>query len=73
MRQHHGIKVGDLVKYKHAMFEEDGDVHLVAQTWTSKDGDGHGGPATIIVLHGHSIRHRAHNFIVISQARKREV
>ena len=69
MRSHHGIKVGDLVKHKHEIFEEYGGVHLVAEAWISKVGDGRGGPSTHIVLHGHNIQHRAKNFIVISKGK----
>ena len=75
MRQYHGIKVGDLVKFKHDMFDALGDVHLVTKAWTSGDGnDSLAGPSGHIVLHrGNDIQHRAKNFIVISKARKREV
>tara|TARA_R110002020_G_scaffold53950_2_gene150754 strand:- start:245 stop:457 length:213 start_codon:yes stop_codon:yes gene_type:complete len=70
MKQHHGIQVGDLVKYKHTMFEAGGEVHLVAEAWTSKVGVARDGPSTHIVLHGHNMQHRAKNFVVISRGRK---
>tara|TARA_Y100000310_G_scaffold23344_1_gene22305 strand:- start:2223 stop:2435 length:213 start_codon:yes stop_codon:yes gene_type:complete len=70
VRQHHGIKVGDLVKFKHQMFEKHGAVHLVTKAWVSKDGDGHGGPSGHIVLHGGVAQHRTANFVVISRGRK---
>ena len=66
------IQVGDLVKFKHAMFEKDGEVHLVAEAWTSKVGLARAAPSTHIVLHGQlgNIQHRAKNFIVISRGIK---
>jgi hypothetical protein len=73
MRQHHGIKVGDLVKFKHDMFENLGTVHLVTEVLVSdvKVACASNDVAVNIRLHGNSgITHRAHNFIVISKGRK---
>jgi len=71
MKQYHGIQVGDLVKFKHHIFDEFQPVHLVTKAWISKDGDGRGGPSGHIILHrGDDIQHRANNFVVISRGRK---
>jgi hypothetical protein len=66
------IQVGDLVKFKHHIFDEFQPVHLVAEAWMSKDGDGYGGPSGHIVLHGNHVQleHRANNFVVVSRGRK---
>jgi hypothetical protein len=66
------IQVGDLVKFKHHMFDGLQPVHLVAEAWVSKDSDGYGGPGEHITLHGNHIQleYRAKNFIVISRGRK---
>ena len=62
------IQIGDLVKFKYDMFENEGPVHLVTKAWISKDGDGRDRFSGHIVLHrGDDIQHRAHNFIVISR------
>ena len=72
MKQHHGIKVGDLVKFKHHIFDGLQPVHLVAEAWTSKEGNGYGGPGEHIMLHGNHVQmeYRAKNFVVISRGRK---
>jgi len=63
------IQVGDLVKFKHHIFDEFQPVHLVSKAWTSKEGNGYGGPGEHIVLHGHGMQHRAKNFIVVSKGK----
>ena len=66
VRQHHGIKVGDLVKYKHHMFGEHGAIHLVTKAWCAAGADY--APSHYIILHdGDGIQHAASNFIVISR------
>ena len=66
------IQVGDLVKFKHDMFDLPATIHLVAAAWTSSDGDGRGGPADHITLHGNHVQlqHRAKNFVVVSRGRE---
>jgi len=66
-KQRHGIKVGDLVKFKHHIFDGMQPVHLVTEILA---------PSTYsdtvnIRLYGNSgITHRAKNFIVISRGRQ---
>tara|TARA_R110002020_G_scaffold97471_3_gene232415 strand:+ start:1554 stop:1760 length:207 start_codon:yes stop_codon:yes gene_type:complete len=65
------IQVGDLVKFKHHMFDGHAHIHLVVEAWTALENNGRGGPSGTIVLHGsgHRIEHRAKNFIVISKGK----
>jgi len=63
-KQHHGIKIGDLVKFKHHIFDEYEPVHLVSGVG-SKNG------ATVnIRLHGKTAYHRANNFVVVRKAKR---
>lgn len=65
IKQHHGIKVGDLVKFKHHIFDGFTPVHLVVKV-LNREGD-----TRIIKLHGgDDIHHRANNFIVIAKAKR---
>ena len=67
MTKHHGIKVGDLVKFKHHIFDEHRPVFLVTEAWTS--GPLHPAPdrrSQSIKVHGLPACHRASNFVVIS-------
>ena len=69
MKQYHGIQVGDLVKFKHHIFDEFQPAHLVTKAWISKEGDGYGGPSGHIVLHGGTAQHRANNFVLVSKGK----
>tara|TARA_R110002020_G_scaffold53430_5_gene149531 strand:- start:312 stop:506 length:195 start_codon:yes stop_codon:yes gene_type:complete len=61
------IKVGDLVKFKHHMFDGLMPVHLVCEVFVRDTYDG----SVNIRLHGNSgITHRANNFVVISRGKK---
>ena len=66
-KQRHGIKVGDLVKFKHHIFDGLMPVHLVTEVLTLD----HVLPTTVnIRLHGNSgITHRASAFVVVKRAR----
>ena len=72
MTKHHGIKVGDLVKFKHHMFDEHMPVWLVIEAWYSLAESGRG--SQCIKVHGlNGISgkpkvQRASNFIVVSRA-----
>jgi hypothetical protein len=71
VRQHHGIKVGDLVKFKHHIFDEYQPVHLVAEIV---------GNIEITSIRGEKVpyirlsnsppdqRHRADDFVIISRS-----
>ena len=65
------IQVGDLVRFKHHIFDEFQPVHLVAKAWTSKEGNGRGGPGEHIMLHGNDVQmeYRAKNFVVVSRGK----
>jgi hypothetical protein len=70
MVKHHGIKVGDLVKFKHHMFDEHQPVWLVTESWSATDAN----YRTTYYLRIHNDKrsqtsqHLASNFIVISRA-----
>ncbi len=64
MTKHHGIKVGDLVKFKHHMFDEHRPVFLVTEAWAS----GYKRGSQSIKVHGLAQSQRASNFIVVSRA-----
>ena len=67
---HHGIKIGDVVKFKHHIFDGMQPIHLVTEVcvrdaWGVVRDDA----AVNIRLHGNSgITHRANNFVVVSRA-----
>ena len=65
------IQVGDLVKFKHHIFDGLQPVHLVAEAWTSKEGNGYGGPGEHIMLHGNDVQmeYRAKGFVVVSKVK----
>jgi len=69
-KQYHGIKVGDLVKFKHHIFDGLMPVHLVTEVCVL---DIYGvvmEPEVMnIRLHGNSgITHRANSFVVVKRA-----
>jgi hypothetical protein len=65
-KQHHGIKIGDLVKFKHHIFDEYEPVHLVIKVLNRAEDD-----TRIIKLQGgDDIHHRANNFVVIAKAER---
>jgi len=71
VRQYHGIKVGDLVRFKHHIFDEYKPVHLVAEIT---------GSIEITTIRGEKVpyirlsndppdqRHRADDFIIVSRS-----
>ena len=62
------IQVGDLVKFKHDMFQEGGTIHLVTKVWSQHGAD----YMTKHYLHLHSegeLHYRANNFVVISKGK----
>ena len=65
------IQVGDLVRFKHHIFDGLQPLHLVAKAWTSKEGNGYGGPGEHIMLHGNDVQmeYRAKNFVVVARGR----
>jgi len=73
--KNHGIKIGDLVKFKHHIFEGDrAPVHLVTEVFVRvcvRDTYGvvrEKGELVNIRLHGNSgITHRANNFVVVKR------
>ena len=63
--KHHGIKIGDLVKFRHHMFDGMMPVHLVTEVCGRDSYDGERN----IRLHGNSgITHRASAFVVVKRA-----
>ena len=67
IKLHHGIKIGDLVKFKHYIFDEHMPVHLVTEVFVRDNYDG----SVNIRLHGKSgITHRANNFVVIRKVER---
>jgi hypothetical protein len=72
MIKHHGIKVGDLVRFKHHIFDEHKPVHLVAEIAGSiapvtKEGMGTPVPMVRILNHrGPNLR--ADSLIVVSRS-----
>jgi len=61
----HGIKIGDLVKFKHHIFDGLMPVHLVVEVFVRDNYDG----SVNIRLHGNSgITHRANRFEVVKRA-----
>ena len=72
MREHHGIKVGDLVKFKHHMFDEHQPAFLVIEAGFSREQKAkdteNGRVSQCIKVHGLAPSQRASNFIVISRA-----
>ena len=66
-KQHHGIKVGDLVKFKRprTLMGQPPPVHLVTEVRAPDSYDG----SVNIRLHGNSgITHRANSFVVVKRA-----
>jgi hypothetical protein len=69
----HGIKIGDLVKFKHHIFDGLQPIHLVTEVF-ARDRYTWEQPARRdepmnIRLHGNSgITHRANNFVVVKRA-----
>jgi hypothetical protein len=71
MIKHHGIKVGDLVKFKHHIFDEHQPVHLVEEIV---------GNIEIASIRGEKVkyirlsnspptdRHRADDFVIVSRS-----
>jgi len=62
-KQHQGIKVGDLVKFKHHIFDEHRPVHLVTEVEHCHDG-------TKLRMYADSLRHGGHRasaFVVVSR------
>ena len=72
MRQYHGIKVGDLVRFKHHIFDEHKPVHLVAEvlgtvTVASRYKDQTTHYIRLITDHPQD-RHRADDFVIVSRS-----
>ena len=69
-KQHHGIKVGDLVKFKHHIFDGLMPIHLVTEVCVLDIyGVVRDDEVVNIRLHGNSgITHRANNFVVVRRA-----
>jgi len=69
VRQYHGIKVGDLVKFKHHIFDEHRPVHLVAEI-TGSIITRTEGKVPYIRLSGSppNQRHRADDFVIVSRS-----
>jgi acyl-CoA hydrolase len=65
-KQTHGIKIGDLVKFKHHIFEGDrAPVHLVTEVFVRDNPE----RSVNIRLHGNSgITHRASAFVMVKRA-----
>ena len=71
MIKHHGIKVGDLVRFKHHIFDEYKPVHLVAEIV---------GSIEMLTTRGEKVkyirlsntpsnqRHRADDFVIVSRS-----
>ena len=69
MRQHHGIKVGDLVRFKHHIFDEFKPVHLVAEGVGSVLTVSHGKiPYICLSNDPPGQRHRADDFVIVSRS-----
>lgn len=69
VRQYHGIKVGDLVRFKHHIFDEHKPVHLVAEITGAVVTLG-GGKVPYIRLSNNppNQRHRADDFVIVSRS-----
>ena len=69
MVKHHGIKVGDLVKFKHHIFDEHQPVHLVAEI-TGTIVTASQGKVPYIRLNNtpSNQRHRADDFVIVSRS-----
>ena len=75
MTKHHGIKVGDLVKFKHHMFDEHQPAFLVIEAWDSRQqgteraySGEFGRVSQCVKVYGLPATQRGSNFIVISRA-----
>ena len=69
MRQYHGIKVGDLVRFKHHIFDEFKPVHLVAEVVGSVLTVSHGKVSYIRLSDNPpNQRHRADDFVIVSRS-----
>ena len=78
MRQYHGIKVGDLVRFKHHIFDEFKPVHLVAEVMGTIVTAGSIAPVTkggigaethyVRITDHPQDRHRADTLIVVSRS-----
>ena len=69
MVKHHGIKVGDLVRFKHHIFDEFKPVHLVAEVVGSVLTVSHGKVSYIRLSNTPSNqRHRADDFVIVSRS-----
>ena len=67
------IKVGDLVKFKHHIFDEYQPAFLVTEAWDSPHTDplalhNLGRVSQCIKVHGLDLTQRASNFVIISRA-----
>ena len=63
------IKVGDLVKFKHHIFDEHMPVWLVIEAWHSLAKNTEIGRASQCVkVHGIDLTQRGSNFVIISRA-----
>ena len=69
-KQNHGIKIGDLVKFKHHIFDGLQPIHLVTEVCVRDTyGVVRDDAVVNIRLHGNSgITHRANNFVVVRRA-----
>ena len=72
MVKHHGIKVGDLVKFKHHMFDEHQPAFLVIEAGFSREQKAkdteNGRVSQFIKVLGLDPTQRGSNFVVISRA-----
>ena len=71
IKQHHGIKIGDLVKFKRprTLMGQPPPVHLVTELCEPYPGLDRSDDPVNIRLHGNSgITHRANNFVVVRRA-----
>ena len=69
IKQYHGIKVGDLVRFKHHIFDEFKPIHLVAEVFGCINTMSHG-KVPYIRLNNNPInqRHRADDFVIVSRS-----
>ena len=68
MIKHHGIKVGDLVTFKHHIFDEFKPVHLVAEVMGTIVTASHGKVPYIRLSTPGNLRHRADDFVIVSRS-----
>jgi len=66
------IKVGDLVKFKHHIFDEHQPAWLVIEAWESREQKAKdteiGRASQCVKVHGIDLTQRGSNFVIISRA-----